>query len=89
MLPNLDDPTMRKREEFETLPMLLISDLRQTQPPARRAQLQKDSEALLTRWLDLTGQSAERDDVEARIRDRNEARRWKADKWEPQPFVGI
>lgn len=79
----VDDPTMRKREDFETLLMALISDLRQTQPPARRLQLRADSEALLSKWLELTGQEASQEEIEARIRDRNEARRWKAEKWEP------
>jgi hypothetical protein len=80
-----EDPTMRKREAFESRLMSMIAELRRTRPPARRAQLRADSESLLNDWLDLTGQQASKEETEQRIAYAVQARSYKTEKWEPAP----
>lgn len=80
-----EDPTMRKRDQFEKTLMVLIAELRRTQPPARRAQLRHDSEKLLTDWLDLTRQEASKEEIEQSIALAVQARSYKVEKWEPAP----
>ena len=81
--PFPQDPTMTKRDDFQARLILLLADLRMTQPPARRTQLRADCDRLLHQWLDLTGQQMTEAEVEALVQERNANRRWKPERWEP------
>jgi hypothetical protein len=77
-----EDPTMRKRAEFESELFCLIASLRQ-KPSAPKKQLVKDSEALLEKWIELTNQGFRKTEINERIEYSVRSRSFKYEKWIP------